>query len=1163
MSKRSQRAAQSRQPEHDDAALIMCDGRLTILDVDEDALRWLGAGLSREEAVGRGLADLVPDRERCDRYRRVLETGQRSVVEEEVAQPGGHKAVLVTRAFRAGDRLVIVVSDVTARRQAEARLRASESKHRLAVEGASDLVWISDVHLNTAYVSPSVETVLGFAADGPMAHDLAGQMTPESLDRLDAAIESYLAEDGGRGADPRRTFRVELERCRRDGSTLWMEDHISCLRDARGKVVGFHGVARDIGRQRESQAAQAAIEATYRKLFDQAVNGMAVLEASTGRVVLGNNTLAEMFGFGSAADMAGVDALGYVMPQEREWVGQRMALLIADPEKCQMVTIRVKTRDGREMTVSGSGAALEHNGRPAILISIMDTTAASEAERRLQESEEKHRQLIVKTNDIIWTAGLDLALTYVSPSVERALGFTPEEHLRRSLEEQLTPGSLAAARRALAEHLELEETGQADPGRMLRIDLEYYCKDGSTVWMEQQISALRDGDGTLTGIHGVARDISRQKEAQAALEASEAKYRNLFDHSLQGIEVLDPDTGRVVLANRSMARMFGFPSPESVVGVNPLEYVMPDDREWVEHDLGQVMVDPSWDKVDTVKMRTADGGIKWVSALATPVDYEGGQAMLVSVVDMTRAREAEIRLLESEARNRVVVENTNEAIAVLQDGLIKFGNRRLAIVLGCSAQEYRGRPFMEDFVHPDDRKMMSEYAARRRSGAQAPTTYEFRFLNKAGEVGWAEANVSLVDWEGRGATLISMNVITERKGMAVQILKAHAELEARVEQRTVELREANRLLIDEIRQRQRAQKKLQESESEYRELVENASSIIMEVDTRGRVTFFNRFAEEFYGFKEAEVLGRPVVGTIAPPVDSAGKDMKAEIRSMVKRPEDHFVVENEGMRRNGERVWISWTNKGLYDAEGRLRNVLCIGMDRTEQRRVADMLAEQLKEKAAGDERQRLARDLHDAVTQTLFSASLIAEVLPRLWRKDRGEAERRLEELRRLTRGALAEMRMLLLELRPGALGEVGLVELLRQQVEALTAQTKIRLDLRLGGKCDVPAEVQVALFRVAQEALNNVVRHSGATEAGVRLTCRPGAVNLLISDNGSGFDSGAVAPKSLGLRIMRERVEAVGASLKIAGRPGGGTTVRAAWSEDGGRRARGPGKSGAGSGG
>jgi signal transduction histidine kinase len=208
------------------------------------------------------------------------------------------------------------------------------------------------------------------------------------------------------------------------------------------------------------------------------------------------------------------------------------------------------------------------------------------------------------------------------------------------------------------------------------------------------------------------------------------------------------------------------------------------------------------------------------------------------------------------------------------------------------------------------------------------------------------------------------------------------------------------------------------------------------------------------------------------------------------------------------------------------------------------MLAEQEKDKAAVAERQRLARDLHDVVTQTLFSASLIAEVLPRLWEKDHAEGERRLEELRRLTRGALAEMRMLLLELRPAALGEVGLADLLRQLGEATTGRTTLPVTLSIRGKCTAPLDVQVALYRVAQEALNNVVKHSGATKAGIRLYCRENSADLTVSDNGSGFDIQAVSPKSLGLRIMRERVEAVGAKLKIESQAGQGTKVGVLWS-------------------
>ncbi len=142
-----------------------------------------------------------------------------------------------------------------------------------------------------------------------------------------------------------------------------------------------------------------------------------------------------------------------------------------------------------------------------------------------------------------------------------------------------------------------------------------------------------------------------------------------------------------------------------------------------------------------------------------------------------------------------------------------------------------------------------------------------------------------------------------------------------------------------------------------------------------------------------------------------------------------------------------------------------------------------LHELAASKERQRLARDLHDAVSQTLFSISLMAEVLPRIYEKDPEAGRQRLEELRQLTRGALAEMRMLLLELRPAALAETSLPDLLRQLGEAVVGRARIPVDVRIDETVSPPPEVAVALYRIAQEALNNVVKHAAAGQATVTL--------------------------------------------------------------------------------
>ena len=206
-------------------------------------------------------------------------------------------------------------------------------------------------------------------------------------------------------------------------------------------------------------------------------------------------------------------------------------------------------------------------------------------------------------------------------------------------------------------------------------------------------------------------------------------------------------------------------------------------------------------------------------------------------------------------------------------------------------------------------------------------------------------------------------------------------------------------------------------------------------------------------------------------------------------------------------------------------------------------LRDQIGHSAVVAERNRLARDLHDAVTQTLFSVSLIAEVLPRLWDRNHEEGIRRLEELRELTRGALAEMRTLLLELRPASLAEAEMKELFQHLVDAFIGRARIPVDLQIVGDCDLPSEVKVAFYRIAQEMLNNVAKHANAERVILNLECKDMGVQLSVEDDGVGFDPATVSPENLGLGIMKERAESIGAELLIQSSLGTGTRIVLDW--------------------
>jgi len=464
--------------------------------------------------------------------------------------------------------IVINYRDITERKKAEETIQESARRDRLLAGSAADVIWATDANLRVTYVSPSVTSLFGYSIEEAMAGGLAQGMTPATLEAVTADIVKGLAQEG----QPNEITELppqELELKCKDGSMVWAWVRSVVTRGLDGQPSEIVGVLHDITERRRIEEKLKQQERHFRALIERSSDVIVVLDTNgTARYV--SPSVEHALGI-TPAQSEGVGFLASIHPDDVQQVTNDWDYLVKHPGGTTKGERRIRCADGSWRYVEAIGYNLLHD--PAvegIVVNVRDINERKQAEEAIRKSEERYRLLAENLSDVIWTMDTNLKYTYISPSVTHLRGYTVEEAKTISMENTMTPASLEAAMRIMAEEDAKEHTGQYAPNRTVTMEAELYRKDGSTVWVENAITYLRDSSGQITGYLGVSRDIAERREATKELERSLQNMEKAMNGTVQAmaltVESRDRYTAghqrRVAQLGCALARKLGFTSDQ-------------------------------------------------------------------------------------------------------------------------------------------------------------------------------------------------------------------------------------------------------------------------------------------------------------------------------------------------------------------------------------------------------------------------------------------------------------------------------------------------------------------------------------------------------------------------------------------------------------------------
>jgi PAS domain S-box-containing protein/excisionase family DNA binding protein len=452
----------------------------------------------------------------------------------------------------------------------------------------------------------------------------------------------------------------------------------------------------------DTTSLAVADENKFRKLLDQLPE--MVFEADLhGNITYSNRVAFESFGYSPDDIERGVNVLQLVVLDDRDKAKINMIRILAG-EDVGVNEYIVRRKDGSRFPVILHSNLVTDNEGQAVGFRgmVIRLGAPDQLEAMLWESEEERRIVFDSIGDAIVVTDLAGHIIEANDAAANMVGLPNKEQLIG-----LNAFNFISAKdRPIA--LDTIKDGRIDGTVNGNIEYVLLTTDGNEFTADVSVSLLRDGSGNHTGFIGVARDITERKRAEEVLRRSEEDYRTLFESTIDGLVIIDYETMKVVLANETAFKMYGFDHTDEIAKVDLLEHVHPDDRQGAMQSIAVDMFEKDRRRVVEFRTLTKDGQVKWVSGLGTRFTYHGKPAGLVSFRDITTQKQAEDALRDSEERCRIFIDSTQEMVqSIAPDGHFIFVNKAWHKTLGYTQKDIRSL-YLQDIIHPDSLQHCNE-----------------------------------------------------------------------------------------------------------------------------------------------------------------------------------------------------------------------------------------------------------------------------------------------------------------------------------------------------------------------------------------------------------------------------------------------------------------------